>query len=156
VDAESGSTSLKAMRTYPSAIERFCAGIIIDPLTECWIWIKSRTSEGYGTLRVNGPMVKAHRFAYEFFRGPIPDGFELDHACRNRPCSNPWHLEPLLHEDNLRRSPLAPAAVNERKVYCKRGHEFTPSNTYRHSNGGRECRTCKLLLQRKWRAKRKP
>ena len=29
------------------------------------------------------------------------------------------------------------------QCYCKHGHELTPENTYRHSNGWRECRTCK-------------
>lgn len=39
------------------------------------------------------------------------------------------------------------AAINARKTACKRGHEFTPENTY--MNGGRRvCRTCKRQRER--------
>lgn len=141
---------IRPRRTYPPPIERFCQGIIIDPLTDCWIWVK-HTSEGYGELRVDGRLVRAHRFAYEYFRDPVPEGFELDHTCRNRACANPWHQEPVRHDENLKRSPIQISAINARKMYCKRGHKFTAENTYRTKDGNRECRTCKLLLQRMWR-----
>lgn len=37
--------------------------------------------------------------------------------------------------------------VNRKKTHCKRGHEFTPENTYLKKTG-RECKTC----QRIWNA----
>jgi hypothetical protein len=30
-----------------------------------------------------------------------------------------------------------------RKTHCKRGHEFTPENTYIDRNGWKHCRTCR-------------
>ncbi len=30
-----------------------------------------------------------------------------------------------------------------KKTHCKNGHEFTPENTYRRSNGVRVCQTCR-------------
>lgn len=36
---------------------------------------------------------------------------------------------------------------NARKTHCKWGHEFTPENTGKQSNGGRRCITC----HREWR-----
>ena len=54
---------------------------------------------GYGQVRRNNRMVKAHRLAYELFVGPIPDGLQLDHLCRNRACVRPDHLEPATGVD---------------------------------------------------------
>jgi hypothetical protein len=44
-----------------------------------------------------------HRKHYEQFKGPIPDGLEIDHTCRNTRCVNPEHLEAVTHAENLRR-----------------------------------------------------
>jgi HNH endonuclease len=135
----------------PSTIERFCAGVVIDPSNECWIWVRHRTRGGYAELRNDGRTMLAHRFAYHYFREPVPPGLTLDHLCRNRHCVNPWHLEAVTLGENTKRSPIALTAVNSRKMFCKRGHEFTEENTY-HSLKGRECRMCKRLLRlRHWR-----
>lgn len=71
---------------------------IVDPVADCWVWTGARKTGGYGTVRKNDGRRKfsysAHRASYEEFVGPIPDGLELDHLCRNRLCINPSHLEP--------------------------------------------------------------
>ncbi|WP_369010576.1 HNH endonuclease signature motif containing protein, partial [Bacillus cereus] len=48
--------------------------------------------------------MRAHRYVYENLSGPIPEGMELDHLCRNPPCVNPDHLDPVTHEENMRRA----------------------------------------------------
>lgn len=69
----------------------------------CWIWTGSIDRDGYGYLH-DGRRHNAHRWTYEKFVGPIPDGLEIDHLCRVRPCVNPDHLEPVTRlENNLRR-----------------------------------------------------
>jgi HNH endonuclease len=131
-----------------SAIERFWNGVIVDLNTECWDWIR-HCRDGYGRLYVEGLHVQTHRFAYSFFRGPIPHGYQLDHLCENRTCCNPWHLDPVRQSENIRRSPITLATLNSRKTHCKHGHEFTEENTiYRRDRKGRQCRTCDGLHQK--------
>jgi len=72
----------------------------------CWQWVGSRTNNGYGQIWDGGRLVLAHRLAYETLVGPIPDGLECDHLCRNRPCVRPSHIEPVTHSANLKRSPF--------------------------------------------------
>lgn len=73
-------------------------------LGQCWVWTKAMI-KGYGTINLgqdHGKML-AHRWSYEDANGPIPDGLELDHLCRNPPCVNPAHLEPVTHLVNVQR-----------------------------------------------------
>lgn len=111
--------------------------------TPCWIWQGGLDRDGYGLAgwlnagrRSSRP---AHGHYYEKLIGPIPDGLELDHLCRVRACVNPGHLEPVSHDENVRRG-LAHRTI---QTHCKRGHPFDDENTYRHPNGRRICRTCR-------------
>lgn len=121
----SEGTSLK--RSFD---ERFFEKVYMT--SECWPWLGNCTHDGYG--RLGG--VLAHRISYERFVGAIPDGFEIDHLCRNRACVRPDHLELVTHRENMiRRAQLV--------THCPRGHEYTPENTYfQRIAGGRVCRQC--------------
>lgn len=68
----------------------------------CWTWL-GRLHNGYGYLKQHGRDVAAMRLIYEWLVGPIPDGLDLDHLCRNRACVRPDHLEPVTRTENLRR-----------------------------------------------------
>lgn len=120
-----------------SPLSRFLA-FVTGTHGGCWDWTGARTEKGYGQFWHAGGMVKAHRFAYEHGVGPIPDGLELDHLCRNTSCVNPDHLEPVTTTENLRRSRVARVV----DVACKRGHPWTDENTYVDAKGRRQCRTC--------------
>lgn len=90
---------------------------IVDLESGCWIWQREQTSDGYGRKRLAGGGRKAaHRWHYEQEHGPIPDGMQLDHLCRNRACCNPDHLEAVSARENCRRglrTKLTDAQVRE-------------------------------------------
>jgi hypothetical protein len=39
--------------------------------------------------------------------GPIPEGLQLDHLCRNRACVNPDHVQPVTNAVNTQRGKSA-------------------------------------------------
>lgn len=83
----------------------------------CWEWIGTLSSEGYGRFEKD----LAHRVSYRRSVGPIPEGLQLDHLCRNRRCVNPEHLEPVTGRINTLRGETLPA-MNAAKTECIHGH----------------------------------
>lgn len=119
----------------------------------CHVWTAKKNAEGYGYFWLGGRDRRAHRIAWEWAKGPITEGRQLDHLCRNRACVNVDHLEPVTCRENVLRG-VGPAAVNARKVQCVRGHELGAENVSPHSlrRGDRECRTCMNARKRAKRA----
>lgn len=74
-----------------------------DPETGCWVWCGATSWNGYGRVKRDGRLQWAHRWYWEQERGPVPVGYDLDHLCRNKPCVNPTHLEPVTKAENQRR-----------------------------------------------------
>lgn len=135
-------------------LERFLLSFSPEPMSGCWLWLKSLTPSGYGQVAIYGRPVVAHRVSYELFREPIPFGLTLDHLCRTRCCINPLHLEPVSRGENVRRGDagLARGMQLRSKTLCPRGHEYSGDNLLikPRSGGGesRNCRTCRRDLQR--------
>lgn len=89
--------------------------------SECWTWTAAIGGGGYGVIRVDGVMLKAHRYMYERQHGPIADGLQLDHLCRQRDCVNPAHLEPVTHTENVRRSRATKLTVEKVRAIRRSG-----------------------------------
>jgi hypothetical protein len=116
--------------------------------TECWQWIGSLDSDGYGQLTYRHKHYRAHRFFFEYFTNTSLGTNHLDHLCRNRACINPNHLEPVTLQENLRRG------LRYNKTHCINGHEFTVENTYRTKTNCRQCRMCKAENYKRYIEKR--
>jgi hypothetical protein len=111
----------------------------------CTEWLGGKYRGGYGQFRWNGRSGRAHRFAYERVHGPIPEGLQLDHLCRNPSCVNPAHLEPVTNRENCLRG-FGPSGVAAFAEVCRQGHPYDSENTYVHpKTGHRQCRACKRL-----------
>jgi len=134
----------------PPIRERFMDMVKKMP-SGCWEWQAAKNDLGYGQLTLPGKKrVYAHRFSYEKHVGPIPEGMDLDHLCRNPSCVNPDHLEPVTHRENMHRG-ASPSITVFLSGRCARGHEMTGDNVYWSPTvpGKRECRKCMRIRELK-------
>lgn len=135
-------------RTGPlprSAVDRFADKIALTE-SGCIEWIAGKTLGGYGCFsddasHSNTKRDMAHRWSWEYHVGPIPEGLDIDHLCRNRKCVNPEHLEPVTRAENVRR---ATALI----THCPHGHAYDEANTITNAKGHRKCRACVVARDR--------
>lgn len=132
-------------RPITPAQERFER--FIDRSGACWLWTGVRAGHAphqYGVFRVgtreDDPKVYVHRYAYELWVGPIPEGMQVDHVkargCESKLCVNPDHLEAVSGKENHRR---------KRLEVCRAGlHDLTdPANVSWDKHGRRRgCKQC--------------
>lgn len=129
-------------------LERFNNSWVLNRDTGCHDWARltagSRSTYGYfreGT-KPTDPKVVAHRWIWQETVGPIPDGMELDHLCRNTICVNVKHLEVVTPGENKRRARLA---------VCRNGlHDLTIESLCDFDGMGRRrgCRPCRMERDR--------
>jgi putative hemolysin len=129
----------------------------------CWIWLGGRNDDGYGVFCLaKRKNISAHRFSYQFHRGEIEKGLEVDHLCSCRSCVNPEHLELVTHAENIRRGKERGSyknhnligKLNSAKTHCKNGHPYQGDNLIIDKyNGGRRCKICEQAKSMRYREK---
>jgi hypothetical protein len=126
------------------------------PITECGChaWLGKYGTHGYpyALYRVGKQQRvtrKAATVAYELAKGPVPDGLEVSHTCKQEWCVNPDHLIAETHSENLKRRRPFPRFKGN---LCKNGHSLPPL-AERNKNGA--CPICYRLNQAAYRARQK-
>ena len=138
------STKLLLINRYYNQMEMDRFWSKVDKTDSCWNWLSGVDKDGYGRFHFEYKTRRAHRFSYELTKGNIPEGYQIDHLCRNHLCVNPDHLEVVTPKENTLRSPIAPASINHNKKYCKRGHGLGGNNKVKRKTrpNGRDCKIC--------------
>jgi hypothetical protein len=145
------------MRWTKTLPERFADKVGEADANGCLPWLATKDQNGYGRFftgrrnetgnRVDEP---AHRISYLLSGGEIPDGYVIDHLCRNPACVNPAHLEPVTRRENAMRGDH-PNVIAHLQRTCRRGHDLSLHGRIAPSTGRYRCRLCNTIMQRERR-----
>jgi hypothetical protein len=121
---------------------------IPEPNSGCWLWIGTISHHGYGVMRFDNKLNRAHRLSWIIANGEILPTELICHKCNVKLCVNPNHLYAGTAKDNYRDMIKAGVthdigSMNRGKTICKRGHALTEENLYILNRGkNRGCKTC--------------
>jgi hypothetical protein len=126
-----------------------------EPQGDCWISTYSKGSHGYAQVGWweggKSHVTTAHRAAWEFHNGPIPDGLTVDHMCHTRQCVRVDHLRllPMVENSRGNLSDLrAKWPLSDKR--CRLGHYLTESQPKRY------CRECSARRKRESKGRKAP
>lgn len=89
----SGPTIMPGRPRVPLAA-RFVSQCDRRTVDECWPWLGAVDHDGYGVIMAEGTkkQLRAHRVAWVFAYGDVPNGLIVCHSCDCPACVNPVHL----------------------------------------------------------------
>lgn len=129
-------------------LRRFEQGHLI-----CLVWPGSKRG-GYGKVRYRGALRSVHNLLWEAKHGPVPDGMDLDHVCRNPACGNVAHLRLLTTREHLLGHWNSVAYRNARKPCCPTCGGDYESILQRGVTPARVCRPCQRRGARERKGKK--
>jgi hypothetical protein len=104
----------------------------------CQVWTGNKYKKGYGTIKVLGKNLKAHRYSYQIHIGDIPEGMMVLHSCDNPSCVNPEHLRAGDAFDNasdmVERNRQATGERHARWNPNSPQHKYNPSSPFYDPN----------------------
>lgn len=79
----------------------------VQPYDVMELWAGSKSSAGYGQIRIGGKLVYVHRLTAELFiESPLPKNCEVCHKCNIPACYEPEHLYIGDKKSNMRDASL--------------------------------------------------
>ena len=127
-------------------LERLLSKIVVDSVTDCWVWQGGKNNINYGMMRDGKKMRTVHRVSYEeHSQTKIPIGMSILHSCDNTLCANPAHLTIGTHQQNMRdmfakgrAKPFGGVGMLGKKqprTVCPHCNRSIPNNAYTRFHG---------------------
>lgn len=106
---------------FMDLVQKFWSRVNKADENDCWLWNAGKTKR-YGYFFVHPRNQLAHRVAWMFTYGEIPDGKVICHKCDNTFCCNPNHLFIGTQADNVKDMEMKGrrrAAIGEKAAKAK-------------------------------------
>lgn len=151
---------LKVLQIQGDDHTRFDSYVEKVPFSTCWYWVGALATFGYGTIEIAGTQWTCHRYAYDRWIAPIPEGLHVLHKCDTPCCVNPDHLEVGTHQRNmqqkidrnrqLRGSGVGTSKLKESQVLEIRKTSGTLLSIAKEYGVSESC-ICSIKLRKSWR-----